>query len=57
LVDACTTPQLLKLLQAKKLPAEKLITHQFRFAEMERAYQVFGRAAEEKALKVIVSMD
>jgi len=57
LVDATTTPDLLKLLKAKKLPAEKLITHEFKFGEMERAYEVFGQAAKEKALKVLIKVE
>lgn len=56
LVDATTTPMLLKLLAAKKLPAEKLITHTFPFKDAASAYDVFKAAAENKTLKVIMEM-
>jgi len=56
LVDAVTTPMLLKLLKAKKLPAEKLITHTFPFRDVAKAYETFSVAAETKALKVILEM-
>jgi len=56
LVDTTTTPMLLKLLTAHKLPAEKLITHEFKFKDMLHAYSTFKAAAENKALKVIVEM-
>ncbi|KAF2259839.1 GroES-like protein [Lojkania enalia] len=56
LVDTTTTPMLLKLLAAGRLPAEKLITHKFKFGDMETAYQTFGKASQEKALKVLIEM-
>ena len=55
LVNANTTPMLLKLVAQKKLPAEKFATHHFRFDEFMEAYDTFGRAAETNALKVVVS--
>jgi alcohol dehydrogenase len=47
---------LLRLLQAKKLPAEKLITHHFKFNDMENAYATFSAAADNKALKMLIEM-
>jgi alcohol dehydrogenase len=55
LVNTNTTPMLLKTVQAKKLEPQRLITHRFAFDEMPRAYEVFGNASREKALKVIIS--
>jgi alcohol dehydrogenase len=55
LVNANTTPMLLKLVAQKKLPAEKFVTHHFRFDEFMDAYETFGRAAETNALKVVIS--
>ncbi|VXC23574.1 Alcohol dehydrogenase GroES-like domain protein [Arthrobacter sp. 9AX] len=55
LVNANTTPMLLKLVAQKKLPAEKFATHHFRFDEFMDAYDTFGRAAETDALKVVIS--
>jgi alcohol dehydrogenase len=57
LVNTNTTPMLLKTVESRKLEPEQLITHRFRFDEFPQAYDVFGNAAKEKALKVIVSTD
>lgn len=55
LVNTNTTPMLLKTVQSKKLQPANLITHRFTFDKFPQAYEVFGNAAREKALKVIVS--
>ncbi|WP_298016293.1 zinc-dependent alcohol dehydrogenase family protein [uncultured Castellaniella sp.] len=55
LVNTNTTPMLLRTVMAKKLVPENLITHRFSFAQIMKAYEVFGNAAEENALKVIIS--
>ena len=55
LVDTNTTPMLMKTVESKKLQPANLITHRFTFDELPRAYEVFGNAAREKALKVIIS--
>jgi len=55
LVDTVTTSMLLKTVVAGKLQAKKLITHQFRLDELMKAYDTFGNAAKEKALKVLLT--
>ena len=55
LVNTNTTPMLLKTVQSQKLQPQRLITHRFAFDELPRAYEVFGNASREKALKVIIS--
>jgi len=55
LVDTVTTPMLLKTIQSKKLDSKKLITHHFRLSDIITAYEIFGNAAREKALKVILN--
>jgi alcohol dehydrogenase len=55
LVNTNTTPMLMKTVQSKRLQPQQLITHRFTFAELPRAYEVFGNAAREKAMKVIIS--
>ena len=55
LVNANTTPMLLKLVAQKKILAEKLATHHFSFDQILDAYDTFARAAETKALKVVIS--
>ncbi|CAK7203402.1 hypothetical protein SEUCBS139899_006135 [Sporothrix eucalyptigena] len=57
LVDTVTVPMLLKLVAAKRLDPSKLITHRFKFADMEKAYATFGDAAKHKALKVLIEYD
>ncbi|MCY1437750.1 alcohol dehydrogenase [compost metagenome] len=54
LVDAVTTPMLLKSVEAGKLQPEQLITHHFALADILEAYDTFGKAAENKALKMII---
>lgn len=55
LVDTVTSPMLLKTVQAKKIQPANLITHRFRLDQIMEAYETFGNAAKEKALKVILS--
>lgn len=54
LVSTSTTPMLLKLVAQHKLAAEKFATHHFGLDQMLDAYDTFGRAAETKALKVVI---
>ena len=54
LVNTNTTPMLLKIVTSGKIDPTKLITHRFKLSEILRAYEVFGNASKEKALKVII---
>ncbi len=54
LVSTNTTPMLLKLVAQHKLAAESFGTHHFTIDNMLDAYDTFGRAAETKALKVVI---
>jgi alcohol dehydrogenase len=55
LVDTVSTSMLLKTVQSGKLQPGKLITHHFPLNEIMTAYETFGNAAREKALKVIIT--
>ncbi len=57
LVNTNTTPMLLKTVESKKVQPEQLISHRFKFDQFMQAYEVFGNAAREKAMKVIISND
>ena len=57
LVSTNTTPQLLKALESHKIEPEKLVTHYFKLSEIEKAYEVFGKAADQHAIKVIIEND
>ncbi|MES2184954.1 MAG: zinc-dependent alcohol dehydrogenase family protein [Pseudomonadota bacterium] len=54
LVDTVTIPMLLKTVQSARIDAKKLITHRFKFDKILDAYDTFGRAADTKALKVMI---
>jgi alcohol dehydrogenase len=55
LVDTVSTPMLLKTVQSGKIDPTRLITHRFKLDQILDAYDVFGRATETGALKVIIS--
>ena len=55
LVDAVTTPLLLKTVVAGRLKPKQLVTHHFKLAEILSAYATFGNAGKERALKVMVT--
>ena len=54
LVDTVTIPMLLKTVRSARIAAGRLITHRFKFDKILDAYETFGRAADTKALKVII---
>jgi len=55
LVDAYSTPTLLKLLASHQIDAGRFITHHFALDDFDQAYDVFARAADTGALKVVMS--
>ena len=54
LVDTYSTPTLLRMAAAGRLPTAQLVTHIFPLTRMEEAYDVFSRAADTGALKVVL---
>ncbi len=54
LVNTNTTPMLLKTVESGKLKPAQLITHHFKLDNILEAYEVFGNAGKEKAIKVII---
>ncbi len=56
LVDTATTTMLLKTVVSKTLRPELLITHRFAMDDIAKAYDTFGNAAQERALKVIIAV-
>ena len=46
---------LLKMVASGRIPAEKMGTHSFTFAQMDGACDVFKNAAENSALKVVIT--
>jgi alcohol dehydrogenase len=55
LVNTATTQMLLNLVAEKRLPVQMLGTHHFTMDQMLDAYDTFARAAETKALKVVIT--
>ncbi|HMA46727.1 MAG TPA: zinc-dependent alcohol dehydrogenase family protein [Frankiaceae bacterium] len=55
LVDTYSTPTLLRLLESGQLDAGRFVTHRFGLDEVLAAYDVFERAADTGALKVVLS--
>lgn len=55
LVDTFSIPNLLSLVKNDQLKPEKLITHHFDLRDVMRAYEVFGHASKQQALKVILT--
>jgi alcohol dehydrogenase len=55
LVDAYSTATLLRLVNSHHIDAGRFITHHFALAEFDQAYDVFARAADTGALKVVLS--
>jgi alcohol dehydrogenase len=54
LVNTNTIPMLLKLVTEGRLNVDIFASHHFKLDDMLAAYDTFGRAAESKALKVII---
>jgi alcohol dehydrogenase len=55
LVDASSTPTLMRLVASGQIEAGRFVTHHFGLDEFGQAYDVFARAAETGALKVVLS--
>ena len=55
LVDTYSTPTLLRLITSGQIDARRFVTHHFGLDEFDEAYDVFARAADTGALKVVLS--
>ena len=55
LVDASSTPTLMRLVGAGQLDTSRFVTHRFGMDEFEQAYDVFGDATSNGALKVVLT--
>jgi alcohol dehydrogenase len=55
LVDTETTPMLMKMVTSGRLQPRQLITHHFTLDQTMQAYDTFGAAKKEQALKVVIS--
>ena len=57
LVDASSTPTLMRLVATGQLAAARFVTHRFTMDDFEEAYDVFGDAAANGALKVVLTRE
>ncbi|WP_440997323.1 zinc-dependent alcohol dehydrogenase family protein [Arhodomonas sp. SL1] len=57
LVNTNTIPVLMRILESGGVDAAGLITHRFGLDEIEAAYEAFSRAAEEKAVKMLLTAE
>ena len=57
LVDTFSTPTLIRLIQGGSISPSPLVTHHFRMDDFEEAYDVFSRASETGALKVVLTVE
>ena len=55
LVDTYSTPTLLRLTQSHQVDPAKFVTHHFHLDQFDEAYDVFSRAADTGALKVVLT--
>jgi alcohol dehydrogenase len=55
LVDTSSTPTLLRLVRGHQLDADRFVTHHYHLDQMDEAYDVFSRAADTGALKVVLA--
>ena len=55
LVDTYSTPTLLRLAQSQQFNVDRFVTHHFGLDQFDEAYDVFGRAGETGALKVVLT--
>ena len=57
LVDCNTVENLLSMVRSGRLNAKAMATHYFTFDQFEEAYDLFANAAENKAVKVVISRE
>ena len=55
LVDAYSTPTLMRLVASRQIDAARFATHHFKLAQITEAYDVFQNAAETGAIKVVMT--
>ena len=55
LVDAYSTPTLMRLIEAHQIDASRFASHHFKLSEIIEAYDVFQNAADTNAIKVVMT--
>jgi alcohol dehydrogenase len=57
LVDAVSTPMLMRLIEGGRLDPTPFATHRFALGDVEDAYDMFADAANTHALKVVLAAE
>lgn len=57
LVNTNTTPVLMRIVEAGGVEPAGLVTHRFKLADIEHAYDVFSEAAKEQAIKMLLTAE
>jgi alcohol dehydrogenase len=57
LVDAASTPTLMRLVATGQLDASRFVTHRFAMNDFEQAYDLFSDSASNGALKVVLTRE
>ncbi|MCF7520794.1 zinc-dependent alcohol dehydrogenase family protein [Neisseria sp. ZJ106] len=57
LVNSNTTEMLMRAIATSSVDYTKMMTHHFKFSELEQAYDVFKHAAEHNAMKVVLAFE
>lgn len=57
LVNTNTTEMLMKAIATSSVDYKQMLTHHFKFSELEQAYDVFKHAAENGAMKIVLTAD
>lgn len=57
LVNTNTTEMLMKAISTSSVDYTKMLTHHFKFSELEQAYEVFKHASDNQAMKVVLSVE
>jgi alcohol dehydrogenase len=56
-VDASSTPILMRLVATGQLDASRFVTHRFGMNQFEQAYDIFSDAADNGALKIVLTRE
>lgn len=57
LVNTDTIPVLMRVVESGSVEPAGLVTHRFKFNEIEKAYDIFGEAAKEQAIKMLLTVE
>lgn len=57
LVNTDTTPVLMRIVEAGGVEPAGLVTHRFKLDDIEKAYDIFGQAAKEQAIKMLLTAE